>query len=170
MKRWLLVALVSTVASPGVPADEPAHADKTGVCLAPDNRILGPRSEDRPLPLLAGSPAHGFRPACSVLWSALSPNNQPLRIVGCFQGGLLQVANDVACGADTGPLWVSTRWVVTSADKQRTPSRAATCQHLETGALAATREFGCVQEKKDLAPKPEPIQRAPANSHPSPSP
>jgi hypothetical protein len=178
MKRWLFVALVSALTSPAVPADEPAAADKPAVCLMLNHRILGPRSEDRPLPLLAGSPARGFRPACSASWSALSPNNQPLKIVDCFRGSLLQVANDAACGRDTGPLWVSTRWVVTTADKQRTQTRAATCQQLETGALAATREFGldCVPQKQEPRPKSESSQHAPAAApaaaapapHPSP--
>jgi hypothetical protein len=171
MKRWLLVALACVLTSPGVPADEPAASDKPAVCPMLNQRILGPRSDDRPLPLLAGSPAHGFRPACSAPWSTLSPNNQPLRIVDCFRGSLLQVANEAACGRDTGPLWVSTRWVVTSADKQRTQTRAATCQQLETGALAATRDFvpDCVPQKKDLAPKAESTQHAPATAPAAPA-
>ena len=171
MKRRLFVALTCLLTSPGVPADEPAAVDKPAVCLMLNQRILGPRSGDRPLPLLAGSPARGFRPACSAPWSALSPNNQPLKIVDCFRGSLLQVANEAACGRDTGPLWVSTRWVVTTADKQRTQTRAASCQQLETGALAATRDFGldCVPQKKDPPPKAESTQQAPAAApHPSP--
>jgi len=164
MKRRLFVALTCLLTSPGVPADEPAAVDKPAVCLMLNQRILGPRSGDRPLPLLAGSPARGFRPACSAPWSALSPNNQPLKIVDCFRGSLLQVANEAACGRDTGPLWVSTRWVVTTADKQRTQTRAASCQQLETSALAATRDFGlgCVPQKKELPPKAEATQHAPA--------
>lgn len=179
MKRGLFVALVCVLTSPGVPADEPASSDKPAVCPMLNQRILGPRAEDRPLPLLAGSPARGFRPACSAPWSALSPNNQPLKIVDCFRGSLLQVANEAACGRDTGPLWVSTRWVVTTADQQRTQTRAATCQQLETGALAASRDFGldCVPQKKELPPKAESTQHAPAAApatppasppHPSP--
>jgi hypothetical protein len=164
MKRWLLAGLVSTLTSPGVPADEPAPAHKAPVCLMLNHRILGPRTADRPLPLLAGSPAGGFRLACSAPWSALSPNNQPLQIVDCFAGSLLQVANEAACGRDTGPLWVNTRWVVTTADKQRTQKRAATCQQLETGALAASRDFNldCVPQKKELTPTAKSIQSAPA--------
>ena len=164
MKRWLLLAVVSAAASPGVPAAEPAPADKPAACLLLNHRILGPRYGGRPLPLLAGDPAHGFRPACSVPWSTLSPNNQALPIVDCYQGSLLQVANHAACGSDTGPLWVSTRWVLTSADQQRPLNRAAACQHLETGALAATRDFepDCLPQEKQLPPKAASGQHAPA--------
>ena len=171
MKSWLLVALACVLSSPGVKADQPASSDKPAMCPMLNQRILGPRSDDRPLPLLAGSPARGFRPACSAPWSALSPNNQPLKIVDCFRGSLLQVANEAACGPDTGPLWVSTRWVVTTADKQPTQTRAASCQQLETGALAATRDFApdCVPQKKELPPKaaaPAPAAPAAAAPHP----
>ena len=153
MKRWLLIAIASAATSAGVPADEPAPAGKPAVCPLLGQRILGPRSEQRPLPLSAGSAARGFRPACAVSWSVLSPNNQPLNIVDCFNGSLLQVANSTACGSNTGPLWVSSRWVVTTADKQQPASRAATCQQLETSALAATRELalGCVPKKRPPA-------------------
>jgi hypothetical protein len=182
MKRWLLVALLSVTAAPGVPADEPAAADKPAACPLLKHRILGPRTGGRPLPLLAGDPTHGFRPACTVPWSTLSPNNQALPIVDCYQGSLLRVANDAACGRDTGPLWVSTRWVLTSADQQRPPNRAAACQHLETGALAATREFDrdCLPQEKPPPPKaaasgqPVPAQPAtpatPAAAAPNPRP
>jgi hypothetical protein len=167
MKRWLLVALVALVsaaAAPLVPADEPAPADKPAACAMLNQRILGPRSGGRPLPLLAGDPAHGFRAACSVPWSTLSPHNQALPILDCYQGSLLQVANDAACGRDTGPLWVSTRWVLTSADEQRPLNRAAACQHLETGALAATRDFqpDCLPQDKQTPPKAATAQHAPA--------
>ncbi len=157
MKRWLLIVIATAAASPGVWAAEPAPADKPAVCPLLGQRILGPRSEERPLPLSTGSAARGFRPACSVSWSTLSPNNQPLKIVDCFNGSLLQVANNTACGANTGPLWVSSRWVVTTADKQQPASRAATCQQLETSALAATRELAldCVPKKRTPAtPQP----------------
>jgi hypothetical protein len=172
MKRWLLLALVSAAASPGVPADEPARADKPAACPLLNHRILGPRSGGRPLPLLAGDPAHGFRPACSVPWSTLSPDNQALPIVGCYQGSLLQVANDAACGRDTGPLWVSTRWVLTSADQPRPLNRAAACQHLETGALAATRDFApeCLPQEKQPPPKAASGQHTPAQPSPAATP
>src|SRR5271170_3641760 len=100
MKKWLLIALASAAASPGVPADEPPPADKPAVCLMLNDRILGPRSDGRPLPLSAGTAARGFRPACSVPWSTLSPNNQPLKILDCFHSSLLQIANNAACGPD----------------------------------------------------------------------
>lgn len=167
MKRWprcLLAALVSAATSPGAPAAEPAAADKPAACLLLNHSILGPRSGGRPLPLLAGDPVHGFRPACSVHWSTLSPHNQALPIIDCYQGSLLRVANDAACGRDTGPLWVSTRWVLTSADKLRPQTRTATCQHLETGALAATRDFepDCVPQEKGPPSKAAPGQKVPA--------
>jgi hypothetical protein len=164
MKSGLFLALACVLTSPGVAADEPAAPDKPAVCPLLNQRILGPRSDDRPLPLLAGNPARGFRPACSAPWSALSPNNQPLKIVDCFRGSLLQFANEAACGRDTGPLWVSARWVITTADKQPAQTRAATCQQLETGALAATRDFGldCVPQKKELPPKAESTQHTAA--------
>jgi hypothetical protein len=168
MKTWLLVALASATVAAGVPADEPAPADKPAVCPMLNQRILGPRSDERPLPLLAGSAARGFRPACSVLWGTLSPNNQPLKIVDCFRGSLLQVANDAACGPDTGPLWVSARWVITTADKQQPASRTATCQQLETSALAATRELAldCVPKKRPPAEAATPATPAAAAPHP----
>jgi hypothetical protein len=167
MKRWLLMALASAATSPGLPADEPAHADKPAVCLMLNQRILGPRSDDRPLPLSAGSAARGFRPACSVPWSALSPNNQPLKIVDCFGHSLLQIGNAAACGPDTGPLWVSSRWVVTTADKQQPASRTVTCQQLETSALAATRDLAldCVP-KKPAPTAAAPMTPAAAAPHP----
>ena len=99
------------------PADEPARPRRRhDACQSPNNHILGPRSGDRPLPLLAGDAAHGFHPACAVPWATLSPTNQPLPVVGCFRGSLLQLDNDAACGHGTGRLWVSSRWVLTSAE------------------------------------------------------
>jgi hypothetical protein len=167
MKRWLLIAIASAASSPGVAADEPAPVNKPAVCALLGHRILGPRSDQRPLPLSAGSAARGFRPACSVSWSVLSPNNQPLKIVDCFNRSLLQVANNAACGADTGPLWVNARWVVTTADKQHPASRTATCQQLETSALAATRELAldCVPKKRTPAAA-APASPAAAAPHP----
>ena len=151
MKQWLLLALLGAATSLGIRADEPTQADKIDACLILDNRILGPRSAERPLPLLAGDPTRGFRPACAVPWSTLSPKNQALPVVGCFRGSLLQVANDAACGRGTGSLWVSTRWVVTSADRQHPQKQVATCQQLETGAYAASRDYtpDCEARKKE---------------------
>jgi hypothetical protein len=176
MRPSLLVALLGSVTSLGVQADEPIQADKDDACLTLNNRILGPRSGDRLLPLLAGDPAHGFREACAVLWSTLSPKNQALPVVGCFRGNLLQVANDAACGKSTGPLWVSARWVVTSADLQHHEKLVVVCQQLETNAWAGTRDFSfdCELRKKELQVAPagasegaragdEPPKSAPAN-------
>jgi hypothetical protein len=157
MRPWRVLALACALTSAGISisADEPPKAaapkaPNPDPCLMLDNRVLGPRSGDRPLPLLAGDSAHGFHPACAVPWSKLSPHNQPLAVVECvFHGSLLQVANDSACGPGTGQLWVSSRWVMTSAELQRPAARAATCQQLDTGAWAGTRaySFDCVPQK-----------------------
>src|ERR1700733_12137834 len=132
MNKWLLMALLSFGLVHEVPAAvPPAGTGALGLCKLPDNRIVAPRTRTRPLPLLAGDAAHGFHPACTVSWSSVSPNNESLPVVGCFQDSLLQVANDSACGRGTGRLWVSSRWVLTSADLLRAQSRvAATCQRL----------------------------------------
>ena len=112
MKLRLLGLLAGAALCPGgVPADDPGATPAANACQIPDNRILGPRAADRPLPLLSGDASHGFRPACSVSWKALSPDGKPLPVVGCYQGNLLQLANDAACGGVTGRLWVSIRWV-----------------------------------------------------------
>jgi hypothetical protein len=140
MKRWLPV-LLGVAMAPGMPADEPAPPLQHDACQVPDNRILGPRTLSRPVPLLAGDPTGGFHPACAVPWATLSPNNQPLAVVGCYRGNLLQVANDSACGRGTGPLWVSLRWVVTSGEARQAPPPTTACQQLETGSYAATRDF-----------------------------
>lgn len=172
MTRWLLIALMSAGIVPDLPADDqPTPVSAPGTCQIPDNRIVGPRTQNRPLPLLAGDAAHGFHLACTVAWSSLSPDNQSLPVVGCFRGSLLQLDNDAACGRGTGRLWVSSRWVVTSADLQRTQGRAAaTCQLLDNSAVAATRDWlpGCVPEKKDLQPQTAPpAAAAPADSAPA---
>ena len=93
------------------------------------------------MPLFSGDESHGFLPACSVPWSALSPRNQPVPVTACFRGSLLRVANHDACGRETGPLWVSARWVVTTADLAQKQTRVALCHQLETGAWAGTRDF-----------------------------
>jgi hypothetical protein len=157
MNKWLLTALLSFALVHELPAaDPPAATGGLGICQLPDNRIVGPRTRNRPLPLLAGDAAHGFHPACTVSWSSVSPNNESLPVVGCFQDSLLQLANDSACGRGTGRLWVSSRWVLTSADLQRAQSRvAATCQRLDNSAVAATRDFlpECVPHNGELPPK-----------------
>ena len=174
MTRCLPLTLLAVAVVPGVRADPPAPGAKTDSCLASNNRILGPRAPDRLLPLLSGDPTHGFHAACAVPWSKLSPTNQPLPVTDCYQGSLLQVANDAACGRQTGPLWINRRWVVTSAELQDTHSHAAICQQLETGAWAGTRDLqlACVPQKKELqletAPHPQaPAQRA--SSAPAPA-
>jgi hypothetical protein len=172
MRRWLLVALAGSAAVLAVRADEPPQADRDDACLMLNNRILGPRAADRPLPLLSGDSTRGFRAACAVPWSTLSPRNQSLPIVGCFHGSLLQVANDTACGNSTGPLWVSARWVVTSADLEHREKLVAVCQQLETGAWAGTRDFhlDCKPRKKELsAAEPEAKDSRPSTPPPAPS-
>jgi hypothetical protein len=160
MKPWLLLAWLGAATS--VAADEPAQADKSAACLILDNRILGPRSAGRPLPLYTRDPSGGFHPACTVPWSTLSPKNEALPVVGCFSGSLLQVANDTACGRSTGPLWVSTRWVVTSGDVQHPLKPVATCQQLETGAYAGSRDYkpSCEERQKEHPPGSVPQPRA----------
>jgi len=165
MKRSLLAVLMCVATVCTARADEPAQAAAPDdACLSLNNRILGPRSGDRPLPLLAGDPARGLHPACAVPWSTLSPANKPLAVVGCFRGSLLQVENDSACGHGTGPLWVNSRWVMTSAEVQQQPQkRVAMCQQLETNAWAGTRDFNldCQPRKKELAADSVPEQSAP---------
>ena len=150
MRRVLLLTLLLPLA---------ARAAATDMCLAIDNRILGPRTQNRPLPLLAGNESKGFHHACTVAWSVLSPHNAPLPVQACLHGSLLQMTNASACGTATGALWVSTRWVVTSAELAQPKNRVALCQKLETGAWAGTRDFSiqCAQQKdlkvRGAAPK-----------------
>jgi hypothetical protein len=151
MRQYLALVLLCT-ANAAVQADEPAApaAPAPKSCLTPDNKVLGPRSGDRPLPLLSGDPQHGFHSACAVAWSTLSPKNEALPVAECFQGSLLRLDHVSACGLPPGPLWVSSRWVITSAELSRATSRAATCQQLETGAWAGTRDLNleCIPQKK----------------------
>jgi hypothetical protein len=143
MKNCLMTLLASMAGClSGASADQPTTPPPgPNACQVPDNHILGPRVSDRPLPLLSGDAAHGFHPACSVPWTTLSAGKQPLPVVGCYQDNLLQLANDTACGPGTGRLWVSIRWVKTSGEQQRAQSTTTTCQRLETGTYAATRDF-----------------------------
>jgi hypothetical protein len=173
MKKALLLicALAPLVqANPPAPAPAATPASKQEDCLAADNRILGPRTKDRPLPMLSGDAEHGFHPACAVAWSQLSPGNQPLPVLACFNGSLLKVANEAACGKGTGPLWVSSRWVVTSAEVRHPLARAATCQQLETGSWAGTRDFqiDCVPQTKELK-LPDEAPAGKASSGPAPA-
>jgi hypothetical protein len=171
MNSWPLLVLTSAVALPAaLPAEEPATAAPS-ICQIPNNLILGPRTSDRPLPLLAGDAMHGFRPACTVAWTKLSPNSQPLAVRACYQDNLLQIENDGACGTGTGPLWVSFRWVKTSGEKQL-KSRSVVCQRLDTGTYAATRNFpsGCVPPGKAAPPDATPRGLAPSSTASSAAP
>lgn len=156
MRPRLWIALLGVSVVSGTAADEPLPADKDDACLTLNNRILGPRSAERPLPLLKGDAAHGFHPACAAAWSTLSPGNRALPVVGCFHGSLLQVENDAACGEGTGPLWVSSRWVVTSGELEHPHERIVICQQLETHAWAGTRDFKleCGERGKELPAEP----------------
>lgn len=169
MTRWLLPPLFTVALMSGVWADEPARPAASDACLVLNNRILGPRTPERLLPLLSGDPTKGFHAACAVPWSKLSPTNKPLPVTECYRGSLLQVANDAACGRDTGRLWISARWVVTSGELQGTNAHAALCQQLETGAWAGTRDLqlDCVPRKKEMSlesapPAPKPPASGPA--------
>src|SRR5260221_11530775 len=105
MRALATLALALALALPLVGgAAEPAPA--ADLCATLNNRILGPRSDNRPIPLLRETPSHGFAPACSVPWSVLNPTNDPLPVEACFRGSLLQLRNDSACGKGTGKLWV----------------------------------------------------------------
>jgi hypothetical protein len=129
----------SFAADPPAPAALPvAAAAPASDCAAPDSWVVGPRTQGRLLPLLSGDSARGFKPACTLPWSAISPKNTPLAIAACFRGGLLQIDTDAVCGAGKGKLWISSRWVITTA-KPSPKDKAAGCQQLETGAYAATR-------------------------------
>lgn len=148
LTAWALAAVMPTLARAAEPAA--ATADP---CTTLNNRILGPRSDNRPIPLLRETTTHGFTPACSVPWSVISPKNEALPVEACFHGSLLQLANDSACGAGTGKLWVGTRWVVTSADLAQEKQHAAICQKLETGTWAGTRALTteCRPRTRELA-------------------
>jgi len=142
-----VACLTWLIAGPAVAADPPADD-----CFMLNNRVLGPRTENRPLPLMKGDAARGFAPACAVAWSVLSPKNDALPVEACYRGSLLQLPNDSACGPGTGKLWIGTRWVVTTADLSKGNERAAVCQQLETGAWAGTRAFSfeCKPRSREL--------------------
>jgi hypothetical protein len=164
------LAIALLAAAPGsMRADDKPTAAPADACLMLNNRILGPRAQGRPLPLLRGDAEHGFTPACSAAWSLISPKNEPVPVSACYQGSLLQVANDSACGAGTGKLWISARWVVTSADLAQGNQRAAVCQQLETGAWAGTRAFSfeCTPRGKELKTDDQPAAPAAAPAAPS---
>jgi hypothetical protein len=178
MTRTLLYAALIAGASQASSGDEPARPAKLQLCAVLENRIVGPRSGDRPLPLLQGDPVHGgLRAACTVPWNTLSPDNQALPVTGCYQDSVLQIANAAACGRGTGPLWVSSRWVVTSAELQHARVEAAHCQKMETTAYAGTRDFppSCLPENPqheaghDASPASRPSAADPSASAAPPS-
>jgi hypothetical protein len=153
MNRRLLFAVLIAGLSQGASGDEPAPPAKLQLCAVLENRIVGPRTADRPLPLLQGDPVHGsLRTACTVPWSTLSPDNRALPVTGCYRDSMLQIANAAACGRGTGPLWVSSRWVLTSAELQHAQIEGAHCQKMETTAYAGTRDFppSCLPENPQL--------------------
>lgn len=154
MRQFLPLAMLCAAAV-GAGADEPAPpaAPAPQACQSPNNHILGPRSGDRPLPLLSGDPSRGFHSACAAPWSTLSPKNEALPVAECFQGSLLRLDHVSACGLPPGPLWVSSRWVITSAELGHATSKAATCQQLETGSWAGTRDLNleCIPQKTPSA-------------------
>lgn len=162
------ITLLGLLAAASAHAAEPP-ATGTDACLMLNNRVLGPRTKDRPLPLMVRDAAQAFHYACSASWSTLSPNNAPLPVLECFRGTLLQVANGSACGKDSRPLWVSSRWVLTSADLQQPVTRVAVCQQLETGAWAGTRDFS-VECAERAAAKPAPLAAPKTSTSASPVP
>ena len=173
MRPHLPLALLCA-AGVGAAAAEPPPppASPPQACQMANNRVLGPRSGDRPLPLLSGDPQHGFHSACAASWSTLSPKNEALPVAECFQGSLLRLDHISACGLPAGPLWISSRWVITSAELSHTTTKAATCQQLETGAWAGTRDLNleCIPQKQP-GPGVTPAQPAPAPaSTPAPTP
>jgi hypothetical protein len=138
---WLLpdAPQAADPAPPPTAAAAPVAVPDPDQCAAPNSRIVGPRSRDRPLPLVSGDAEHGFRPACSVAWRVLSPGNEPVPVEACYRGSLLRIANHQVCPAEKGKLWISARWVVTSAESIPDKTGAVACQHLQTQAWAATR-------------------------------
>lgn len=175
MTRWLPAFLLGLAATSGARADEPAAAPSATACPVPHEEITGPRAGERPLPLLSGDPVHGFRTACSVPWSRLSPSQQPLPVLACFRGSLLQLPDVAVCPGVSGPLWVGSRWVKTNeptgpvvrADQSHSAA-PATCEQLQTGAYAATRDYRytCQPAQRDLGTKPAAADSAKAADTP----
>jgi hypothetical protein len=143
----LIAAAVLLSIAPEVHATDPPSAVDAPCAAA--RAIVGARTNDRPIPLMAGDATSGFRPACAVRWRALSPNNQPLKVTACFRDSLLQIDNETACGAGKGKLWVPARWVVTAFPAAGATAPGVTCQRLETQTYAATRGLdpACVPKK-----------------------
>lgn len=154
---WLAIILVGMTLN--LRAEEPAVKYPDG-CRTLHDQVLAPKLSDRALPLLTGGVIKGFRPACTLRWSALSPKNEPIAVKACVGDDLVQLENDTACGAGTGRLWVSRRWVVTQSDlaHRTNPSTGKIlCQQLETASSAVTRGF-CIHgaEKATQTPEPPP--------------
>jgi hypothetical protein len=136
----LLIAPELQATDPPPAADPPCAAGRL---------IVGARTRDRPIPLMSGDAASGFRPACSVPWAKLSPRNEPLAVAACFQDNLLQIDNETACGSGKGKLWIPARWVVTAGPPVPAQEPGVACQRLETGVYAGTRglDARCVPKK-----------------------
>lgn len=153
--QWTLLVLVQVVAQAMQPAGaaDPSGERPAGLCQRLNNRVLGPRTPERKLPLLTGSAEQGFRRACSADWSSIDPGNVALEVLDCYGGTLLQVHGNAVCGVDKEPLWIDARWVITAADLAEPAARLSFCQHLDTGAYAGTREFSvaCAQPPPDTA-------------------
>jgi hypothetical protein len=137
--KYLAVATVLLSLFPrGLLATDPPAVTAVG-CAVPNNRIVGPRTHGRPLPLLTGDAAEGFRPACLMAWNVIDPTNQPMIITACLSGGLLQIDVAARCGVAKGKLWISSRWVITSAELASPGPKSAACQQMQTDAYAASR-------------------------------
>jgi hypothetical protein len=144
-----LVTLTLAVVAQG---DEPTAVPAAKSCPSADERITASRIGDRPLPLLAGDPTHGFKAACSITWSRLSPTHAAVPVQECFQGNLLKLGITGLCGPGSDPLWISSRWVKTNADPLAEAKPRAACEQLQTGSYAATRDysFDCQPAKREL--------------------
>jgi hypothetical protein len=162
MRTSFAATLIVLAGLGAVRADPPVQTETADLCKVPNNMIVGTNTRGRPVPLLKGDPSHP-QLACQVPWSKLSPDNRPLPVAGCFAGRLLQLANDSACGADTGRLWVEHRWVLTRADSPAAARPQAVCQQLDTSTVAATRDFHpeCMAQKAADGTKPAAAPPAP---------
>ncbi len=88
---------------------------------------------------MSGDPVRGFKPACTLPWSAISPRNAPLAVTACYRSGLLQIDAGALCGVDKGKLWISSRWVQTTTAPAPQKDKTTDCRELQTEAYAATR-------------------------------
>ena len=145
MKIFAIAVLL--LIAPELRATDPAPAAEPG-CAA-GRTIVGARTRDRPIPLMSGDAASGFRPACAVRWSVLSPHDEPLRVAACFKDICLQIDNETACGGGKGKLWIPARWVITAGAPEPANQPAVACQRLETGLYAGSRGLNptCVPSK-----------------------